>query len=729
MPGGAVRIVPEPRHRLALPPLVGRQREGSVRFRQAPTLGLRWSRALRCLSVLAANPLHIRHLARRIGAAGAVACLAGALVALSPAGSVSAQSADVAVPPQSRGPCAGEVPIVVGSDAAAQSDIYAAAMLAGVIGSDCIVLAGPRDQPMVAEQQARLRDAEAGGFVVGGPAAVPRDKIEDRDMESLFGPDRWATARRVGQHAAGIAPDASATQDVPPRIDGVAVPPQSRGSCAGEVPIVVGSDAAAQSDIYAAAMLAGVIGSDCIVLAGPRDQPMPADQQKRLEAADAGGFVVGGPAAMPTTKIAGRYMMRLSGADRWATARLVGRRAAGDATAGTPTGQALSALDHDACRPPSLEGVWTTVGFPLSEHADPSSGRVKITVLFMDFPDAEATQTTQAEVGQSLRIMEEYLEAQSYGRLDLDIDVVERWWRAPQSYRTYLADDAGGTSGLWPSAGADAVRQADDDYDFSDTDIVLTVFPSAHFGGGLALGPAYADGTALSGIRINTHPSRSNGMPWNWGLTAAHELAHNFGLLDLYPFDAGRHAVGDPPPGTAWVEVEIGLMGLKARYSDPDHSLWLATPVEMLSWSRWQLGWLKPEQVACGVRSGATVRLHPVAKPGEGTAALIVPFSAHEMIVVESRHRLGFDATAPHTHQNGAMPRHGLLEEGVLVYTVDSRIDNGQLPIKIAGDAGNSHVDDFPTLQAGESVTVAGYTIAVTADDGDTHSVQITRDR
>ena len=115
----------------------------------------------------------------------------------------------------------------------------------------------------------------------------------------------------------------------------VALPPQSQGSCAGQVPIVVGSDAAAQSDNYAAAMLAGVIGSDCIVLAGPRDQSMPADQRARLQAADGGGFVVGGPAAVPTTKIAGRAMTRLSGADRWATARLVDRRAAGDATAAT----------------------------------------------------------------------------------------------------------------------------------------------------------------------------------------------------------------------------------------------------------------------------------------------------------------------------------------------------------------------------------------------------------
>ena len=228
---------------------------------------------------------------------------------------------------------------MVGSDAKAQSDIYAAAMLAGVVGSDCIVLAGPRGQPMPTDQQARLQAANAGGFVVGGLAAVPTTKITGRSMTRLSGPDRWATARRVGQQAAGVTPDAGATQGVPPTINGVAVPPQSQGSCVGEDPIVVGSDPKAQSDIYAAAMLAGVVGSDCIVLAGPRGQPMPTDQQARLQAANAGGFVVGGLAAVPTTKITGRSMTRLSGPDRWATARLVGRRAAGDTTAGTPTDQ------------------------------------------------------------------------------------------------------------------------------------------------------------------------------------------------------------------------------------------------------------------------------------------------------------------------------------------------------------------------------------------------------
>ena len=59
------------------------------------------------------------------------------------------------------------------------------------------------------------------------------------------------------------------------------------------------------------------------------------------------------------------------------------------------------------------------------------------------------------------------------------------------------------------------------------------------------------------------------------------------------------------------------------------------------------------------------------------------------------------------------------------MYTVDSLRGSGQLPLRIVGDNGNLEVEDFPVLGPGDSVTVAGYTITVTADDGDTHTVSI----
>lgn len=374
------------------------------------------------------------------------------------------------------------------------------------------------------------------------------------------------------------------------------------------------------------------------------------------------------------------------------------------------------------CQPAGFSHL--DAGFPLPDFGAPTVGRVKLAVLFMDFPDAQATYTTHEEIEPGLRYMEQYLEAESYGRLDLDIDIVHRWWRSPSGYESFTDADAAGASGLWPSASAESVRLADDSYDFSETDVVLTIFPSAHFGRGLALGHAEADGRELSTFRINTHPGTGTGAPSNWGLIAAHELAHNFGLPDLYPYDPSVHELPDPPAGTTWAEAELGLLGLHAWFPTSDF-IWFATPVEMLAWSRWQLGWLDPLQVRCRGGTTSAVVLQPVAQPGRGTVMVVVPLNDHEMIVIENRRMLGYDAGTPETSPSGAVPSHGLLEEGVLVYTVDSRLSTGELPTRIAGDPGNAQFSDFPVLGLRESVTVRGYTITVTRDDGDAYEIAI----
>jgi len=245
--------------------------------------------------------------------------------------------------------CAGDVPIVVASDAKAQSDIYSAVTLAGVLGTDCVVLAGPRDATMPADQRARLAVAAPGGWVLGGTAAVPPAKLAGNTLQRLGGANRWETAQRIGRQArllatgalpATSAPDLSLRVPSDSLATGVFLSgagPWVGSDCTGDTPIVVASDAAGQSDIYSAVTLAGALGTDCVILAGPRGDEIPASQRSRLAAAATGGFVLGGTAAVPSAKISGRAMTRLAGADRWTTAQLVGRRASGDTTAGTDT--------------------------------------------------------------------------------------------------------------------------------------------------------------------------------------------------------------------------------------------------------------------------------------------------------------------------------------------------------------------------------------------------------
>ena len=274
-------------------------------------------------------------------AAAAISILAASLVAIA---AMPAAASVARVPPASvQGDCGPDtVPIVVASDVAAQSDIYSAVTLAGVIGDACIVLAGARGEAMPADQQTRLDAAAPGGYVVGGLAAVLDGKVAGRTMARLGGSDRWATALLVGSEAAdpGSAPTTTIAADVQftPTAGSssgtvatrVRLPPASvQGDCdADTVPVVVASDLAAQSDIYSAVTLAGVLGNACVVLAGPRGEAMAANQQSRLDAAASGGYVVGGHAAVPDSKISDRTMARLGGADRWATALLVGKEAA-----------------------------------------------------------------------------------------------------------------------------------------------------------------------------------------------------------------------------------------------------------------------------------------------------------------------------------------------------------------------------------------------------------------
>ena len=396
------------------------------------------------------------------------------------------------------------------------------------------------------------------------------------------------------------------------------------------------------------------------------------------------------------------------------------------ALSGTP-------LEHAAVCRPIGRTSGTTAGFPLPDWAPSARGTVRVAVLFMDFPDAQATHTTEEEAARGLDWAEEYLERSSYRKLDVEFVPHHEWLRADEEWADYLADTPSGKK-LARGTGEHAVALADADFDFSSINAVMTVFPSTHFdASGNAGGTVSADGVTVPHSRINVDPRDepaqllSDVGDWHfWGSTAAHELVHNLGLLDLYPFSASAHQRPEPPDGHGWVLTEWGLMGLRAYYlaKDIDHQTYV--PVEMLAWHRWQLGWLNERQVHCVTDETAAVTLAPVARTGGAVAMAAVPINRYEVIVIESRRDIGYDRYDGGGHGWRAYYPN-LAEEGVLVYTVDTLVDSGDLPVLIAGDNGNGQVESFPVLQPGESVTIAGYTITVTADSGDTHTVHITR--
>ncbi|MCE2528572.1 MAG: S-layer homology domain-containing protein [Acidimicrobiia bacterium] len=402
--------------------------------------------------------------------------------------------------------------------------------------------------------------------------------------------------------------------------------------------------------------------------------------------------------------------------------------------------------DPGSCRPPG------PAGFPLRSRV-PSTGVLRVAVLFLDFPDAQARHTTRREAELGLPYIERYLETTSYGRLKTEFTPLHRWLRAEHGYRSYSLTSAVPTLDAPLDADAEAVRLADPDFDFTGHDALLVVMPSSHFGNGLATGSIRTEEGILSRVRINFLSLAEPRRPLEWGLVAAHELAHVLGLLDLYPADASLRDHPAPPPARRWVANQIGLMGLWANFlttgSDPRLAHELRLPDgrsrtafrydlqarEMLAWSRWQLGWLQPGQVRCltGLETEEAVTLRPVASPGDGTAMVAIPLSETEVVVMESRRQIGYDAGHEYRYEDGArttLPT--LAGNGVLVYVVNSARSGGQMPIRVIGQSDNPypilHFEEYPLLTDGKSVSVGSYTITVRSSDDRKDNLTITRD-
>ena len=420
--------------------------------------------------------------------------------------------------------------------------------------------------------------------------------------------------------------------------------------------------------------------------------------------------------------------------------------AGGDTDPGGTATPDPPAVGPSACRPHGTSS--TTAGFPLPSWAAPPAGTIRVGVLFLDFPDARATYSTEVEAAHGLPYAEEYLEASSYGRLDVEFVPLHGWLRAPRSVDDYLVDTAIGETRVSP--GTKAIRLADPRFDFTGLNIVMTVLPSSLFGAGehTTASAQTAEGVIGSMARINTAPHPDLGEPDDWGMTAAHEIAHGLGLLDLYPYDARRHRLPPEPTERKWVRSQFDLMELRVAFaarpndarlrftgSRPDGAdvtgyTYTLGAGEMLAWSRWQLGWLDESQVHCIRDPEATVTLGPVADPGEAAAMAAVPLSDTEVLVIESRRKIGYDDDQERLHPDSALIKVPVLAtEGVPVYTVDASVESGELPMRVAGDPGNGRVDDYPILTRGDRVVVESYTITVEADDGDTHTVAISRGR
>jgi M6 family metalloprotease-like protein len=281
-------------------------------------------------------------------------------------------------------------------------------------------------------------------------------------------------------------------------------------------------------------------------------------------------------------------------------------------------------------------------------HA-PSTGAMRAVLLFAEFPDAPATETTNALFETIGPDSQEWLHEASHGRFTLEITPVHRWYRMPLPSRTYGLEVP--TFASQRAYAEELVRLADADVDFSAFDTILIASPPnasipnsptflAYPGGGVRTNEKELRWGVTFGVDVR--------VPQWGGRILAHETLHMLGLPDLYRF------------GLAFPEAFRDAGGW-------DHMSWLRPAAHPLVWHKRKLGWIDESQIVCAQHT-TDIPLQPSASTG-GVKAVLVQIDADTMLVAELRKPVAFDAR--------------LCDSGVLLYTVEASAFTGNGPVTV----------------------------------------------
>ena len=338
-------------------------------------------------------------------------------------------------------------------------------------------------------------------------------------------------------------------------------------------------------------------------------------------------------------------------------------------------------------------------GWPRISDRMRTTGTVNVQVIMVDFPDAPAKMTPQAAFAMISGASATFSEL-SYGKMNYNLIPNYKWYRiksnstnyAPlnksfQSHRAYIAE---------------ALEMADPDIDFSNTDAFVILANPDSTGIGDS-GPGFASifgrGFTLDGKYIANGATSSHDLNFWKSIWLNHEVTHTMGLVDLYA--ATRGGGSDYWDGHRYVG-QFSLMG----WSSFD-----ANAPGLLAYERWYLDWLDDAQIECSTKD-TTQLITPVESTG-GVKALMIPLMGTKAIVIESRRPIGLDKK--------------LKKSGALIYLVDSTKQSGMGPVQVYPiDLKNDPTYLNSPRTVGESITLEGYTISVTASDssGDTVSIK-----
>ena len=365
--------------------------------------------------------------------------------------------------------------------------------------------------------------------------------------------------------------------------------------------------------------------------------------------------------------------------------------------------------NNDACKLPAIDSVYLSAGFGYKGiDCVPSTGTLEGFMIFVDFPDAVATENDNPQSLYDFLVPEtiKWYNQSSYNGLSLAIDAdLSTVYRMPASAASYHWD-----RGLSYAEHEVYIQDALDAYTHNGKrstppeSAVLYVVPVR---GATAISRSITF-QGRANTRQGVYVARktvtvATDVFTSWGsagfIALAHETGHTMCLPDYYPFTSGLN-LGDYVGGWSAMGDVSGV--------GPD----------FFAWDKWRIGWVSDEAVDCIVEQGTSEHvLIPLETEStkDGVKAVVVASNQTSALVAEVRIAEGLDSK--------------VCAPGVLLYTVDTSVETGHGPVRVidanpgsrgcGSDASRDKNDGLLSLDSGaaSSYEVPGWGIKVTVID------------
>ena len=334
-------------------------------------------------------------------------------------------------------------------------------------------------------------------------------------------------------------------------------------------------------------------------------------------------------------------------------------------------------------------------GFPLPDYRSKLKENFKILVVPVQFTDHKTSSKPADDMADVKSAMSNFYERASSVPMSFEWTIPDTYYQVGKtidSYNLGIEFDPTFQTDFWTNYRPylqEMIDIADADYDFSEYDAIVIEEPrsvtDADHGMFIPHAPAtpgpdglYSEEGQIMSLMVTGNDQNRDIANW------IHEFGHLLGLPD-------RNLQANSTNG-------FGIM-----------FGWYGAP-EMAAWSRWQLEILQDKQVDCKTDSATSTHLiHPVAWTGDYQKAVVIPVSDHEVLVVESRRRQGYDGLLGKESEGAYVYR---IDTSAKMYQPDSKkIVDVVAPSRATVTQGSWSMD--ASLKLGESVTSDGWTITV----------------